>query len=111
MSAWSVIPLIMVPILPRKVASSTRLSQVMAGLTIIIWVLFFVYQVRFGQSNRPVKLSKDHASRVSKAGLQYCGNISTYYMTVATGHNRAMLNHNHALQYRGDYLPYHRLYL
>jgi hypothetical protein len=43
--------------------------------------------------------------------LQYRGNLSIYYMAVATDHNRAMRNHNHALQYRGDYLSYHRLYL
>src|ERR1035441_4006498 len=108
MSALSVIPLMMVPILPRKVASSTRLSQVMAALTIIVLMFLLVYRDGFGHPNRPVKLSKDHASKVGKTSLKYCGNISTYYMTVATGHNRAMLNHNHALQYRGDYLPYHR---
>jgi len=56
-------------------------------------------------------LSKTHAIKISRAGLQYRSNISTYYMAVATDHKRAMRNHNHILQYRGDNLSNHRIYL
>jgi len=56
-------------------------------------------------------LSKDHAIKVSRAGLQYHGNLSTYYMAVARDRKRAMRNHNHILQYRGDNLSNHRIYL
>jgi hypothetical protein len=83
----------------------------MAGLTIIILLLSLVYRVGFVLSNRPVMFSKDHASKVGAAGLQYRGSLSTYNMTIATVHNRAMLNHNQTLQYRGDLPSYHRLYL